>query len=72
MEFVWQLERKQDYKEVQKYLLSVMVDVVKDGETIPAKVVYVRNRNKRKEYLCLISTDVNLDENEIIQIYGKR
>lgn len=55
-----------------RYLLSVMVDVVKDDETIPAKVVYVRNRNKRKEYLCLISTDVNLDENEIIRIYGKR
>ena len=55
-----------------KYLLSIMVDVVKDEETIPAKVVYVRNRNKRKEYLCLISTDVNLDENEIIRIYGKR
>ena len=49
-----------------------MVDVVKDGDIIPAKVVYVRNRNKRKEYLCLISTDVNLDENEIIRIYGKR
>lgn len=47
-----------------------MVDVVKDGEIIPAKVVYVRNRNKRKEYLCLISTDVNLDESEIIRIYG--
>ena len=49
-----------------------MVDVVKDGEIIPAKVVYVRNHNKHKEYLCLISTDVNLDENEIIRIYGKR
>lgn len=36
------------------------------------KVVYVRNRNKRKEYLCLISTDTNLDENETIRIYGKR
>ena len=55
-----------------KYLLSVMVDVVKDGDIFPAKVVYVRNRNKRKEYLCLISTDVTLDENEIIRIYGKR
>lgn len=55
-----------------RYLLSIMVDVVKDGEIIPAKVVYVRNRNKRKEYLCLISTDTNLDENEIIRIYGKR
>ncbi len=53
-------------------LLSVIVEVVKDKEIIPAKVVYVRNRNKRKEYLCLISTDVNLDEDEIIRIYGKR
>jgi hypothetical protein len=55
-----------------RYLLSVTVDVIKDGESIPAKVVYVRNRNKRKEYLCLISTDITLDENEIIRIYGKR
>ena len=55
-----------------KYLLSVTVDVVKDGAVIPAKVVYVRNRNKRKEYLCLISTDVTLSEEEIIRIYGKR
>lgn len=55
-----------------RYLLSVMVDVIKDGESIPAKVVYVRNRNKRKEYLCLISTDTTLDEDEIIRIYGKR
>ncbi len=38
----------QIYKENRKrrgrsrYLLSVIVDVAKDGETIPAKVVYVR------------------------------
>ena len=55
-----------------RYLLSVTIDVVKENEIIPAKVVFVRNRNKRKEYLCLISTDVNLDEDEIIRIYGKR
>lgn len=55
-----------------RYLLSVVVDVVKNGEIIPAKVVYVRNRNKRKEYLCLISTDVDLEEDEIIRVYGKR
>jgi hypothetical protein len=55
-----------------RYLLSVMVDVVKDDKVIPAKVVYVRNRNKRKDYLCLISTDVTLSEDEIIRIYGKR
>lgn len=55
-----------------RYLLSVMVEVEKDGKTIPAKVVYVRNKNKRNEYLCLISTNIEIDENEIIRIYGKR
>lgn len=55
-----------------KYLLSVIVEVVKNEEIIPAKVVYVRNRNKKKEYLCLISTDTTLSEEEIIRIYGKR
>jgi hypothetical protein len=55
-----------------RFLLSVMVDVIKDGKTIPAKVVYVRNKNNRKEYLCIISTDIMLDEDEIIRIYGKR
>ena len=54
-----------------RYLLSVMVEVTKEDEIIPAKVVYVRNRNKRKEYLCLISTDTSLSEEEIIRIYGK-
>lgn len=28
--------------------------------------------NKRNEYLCLISTEVSLSEEEIIRIYGKR
>lgn len=55
-----------------RFLLSVRVDVVKDGESISAKVVYVRNKNNRKEYLCIISTDITIDENEIIRIYGKR
>lgn len=28
--------------------------------------------DKRNEYLCIISTDIELDETEIIRIYGKR
>lgn len=31
-----------------KYLLSVEVTVVKDGVSIPARVVYVRNKNKKR------------------------
>ena len=48
------------------------MEVIKDGEAIPARVVYVRNRNKRREYLCLITTDTSLCEDEIIRLYGKR
>ena len=32
----------------------------------------MRNRNKKKDYLCLISTIIYLSEKEIIRIYGKR
>lgn len=54
-----------------KYLLSVMVEVC--GETnLPAKLVFIRNRNKKSDYLVLISTDTSLSEQEIIQLYGKR
>ena len=54
------------------YLLSVEAEVVKGKQAIPVKLVFVRNRNKRQDYLILVSTDVNLSEEEIIQTYGKR
>lgn len=34
-------------------LLAVSVDIEKDGETIPAKLVYVRNKSRRKDWLVL-------------------
>ena len=67
-----------------KYLLSVVAFVPyrpekQEGEEkraeeilIPVKLVYVRNRNKRNEYLLLLSTDLSLTEEEIIQLYSKR
>jgi len=39
---------------------------------LPIKLVFVRNRNKRREWLAVLSTDITLDENEIIRIYGMR
>lgn len=54
-----------------KYLLSVDIMVGKDNP-IPAKIVYVRNKSKKKDWLALISTDTTLSEEEIIRIYGKR
>lgn len=55
-----------------RYLLSVEVTVQKDDAEIPARIVFVRNRNKRKDYLALITTDMRFSEDEIIQLYGKR
>lgn len=37
---------------------------------VPVKVVFVRNRNKRSEWLAILSTDCTLTETEIIRIYG--
>lgn len=54
-----------------KYLLSVDVKVGKENP-IPAKIVYVRNRANRKDWLAIVCTDMSLSEEEIIRIYGKR
>ena len=55
-----------------KYLLSVNVLMEKNGIQIPAKIVCVRNKKKKKDWIALISTNTNLSEDEIIRIYGKR
>ena len=54
-----------------KYLLSINVTIGKE-DAIPAKVVCVRNKSNRKDWLALISTDTELSEEEIIRTYGKR
>ena len=58
-----------------RYLLSVDVKVgkgTKDEPSIPAKIVCVRNRSYKKDWLAIICTDMSLSEDEIIRIYGKR
>lgn len=54
-----------------KYLLSVDVMVGKENP-IPAKIVCVRNKANRKDWLAFICTNPELSEEEIIRIYGKR
>lgn len=54
-----------------KYLLSVNVMVGKE-QKIPAKIVCVRNRNNKKDWIAFICTNPELSEEEIIRIYGKR
>ena len=58
-----------------RYLLSVLVEICggdKQTNPIAAKLVFVRNRRNRADYIVLLSTDTGLTEDEIIQLYGKR
>lgn len=54
-----------------RYLLSVDVMVGKENP-IPAKIVCVRNKANRKDWLAFVCTDTTISEEEIIRIYGKR
>jgi hypothetical protein len=57
-----------------RYLLSVSIGIRHKAfsETVPANLVFVRERADRKKWIALISTDVSLTEDEVIALYGKR
>ena len=60
-----------------KYLLSVEVSLLqkKYGKIpgrIPAKLVYVRNKANKKDWIAIICTDTTLSEEEIFKRYGYR
>ena len=51
-----------------KILADVLVET-KDG--LPVKIIFVRHRQKRG-WLAILSTDIELTAEEVVQIYGKR
>ena len=55
-----------------RYLLSVNIEIEKNGMRIPAKIVCVRNKKNRKDWVPFVCTNPDLSEDEIIRIYGKR
>ncbi len=56
-----------------KILASVMVEIGKNdkGISVPAKIVFVRDRRSKK-WLALLSTDTTLGNEEIVTIYKRR
>lgn len=56
--------------ESQKGVLRSIHCVMANGT--PVKIVFIRNRNKKSEWLAILSTDCTLTEQEIIRIYGMR
>ena len=56
-----------------RYLLSTTVLLYdSEGGTLPARIVFVRERSKRKKWIAFVSTDMELDEGGILTLYGKR
>lgn len=53
-----------------KNIFGSIVVTTKTG--IPVKIVFVRNRNKKRECLYILSTNCSLDDAEIVRIYGNR
>jgi SRSO17 transposase len=51
---------------------SQIVEIKHGEQIIEAKIVFVKNRNKKREWLAILSTDVQLTDEEIVRIYGKR
>jgi hypothetical protein len=68
----------QIYRKMKKYRGkanikgSETVEVINCGVTIPVKIVYVKNRNEKKKWIGILSTDITLSDEEIVRIYGKR
>jgi hypothetical protein len=46
--------------------------IVYTKEKIPVKLVFVKNRNNKREWLVVLSTDLSLSSQEIVRIYGNR
>jgi hypothetical protein len=50
---------------------SIQVSLNTENQT-SVKIVFVRNRNKKSEWLAILSTDTVLCDEEIVRIYGMR
>ena len=65
-----QLYRSAQPVQSQKGVLRSIHCVMANGT--PVKIVFIRNRNKKREWLAILSTDCTLVEQEIVRIYGMR
>jgi len=57
--------------EKKDVLGSIQVRLQTENQTL-VKIVFVRNRNKKSEWLAILSTDTALSDEEIVRIYGMR
>ncbi|MBC7350661.1 MAG: transposase [Candidatus Aminicenantes bacterium] len=60
------------YAVVTKRKGDILASVVVDYYGLPVRIVFVRNRANKREWLALLSTNTAISEEEIIRIYGMR
>lgn len=68
------------YKKVRKkrgrakILASIRVGLGQDenGKEVQARIIFVRDRNRSKKWLALLTTNLNHSDEDAIRIYGKR
>ncbi len=72
------LNLKNLYKQLDKnhknrIVASVVVGIGKDqnDKEIKAKIIFVKNDNDKSQWIALLSTNIDLDAEEIIRIYDK-
>jgi hypothetical protein len=51
-------------------ILTSVVTETKTGQKV--KIVFVRHRHKKRHWLAILSTSIDLPDEEIVRIYGKR
>ena len=51
-------------------ILTSVVTETKKGQKV--KIVFVRHRHKKRQWLAILSTRIDLPDEEIVRIYGKR
>jgi hypothetical protein len=57
-------------RQEEKGILRSIYSTMANGVSV--KVVFVRNRNKKRQWLAILSTDCTLSDQEMIRIYGMR
>jgi len=68
------LSLKELYSRLPKMPKSEIISSVnvETSDGLPVKLVFVKNRNNKREWLAILSTELSLDDDEIVRIYGNR
>jgi SRSO17 transposase len=51
---------------------SEIVEIRDGDDYMPVKIVFLKDRHKKKVFLAILSTDITLSDEVIVRIYGKR